>query len=304
MSEQYDIFENVSAIYRKERDYMLSAITSFGVGGAAKLALFPNSAAELESAMKIIWEANLPYLIIGRGTNLLISDEGFDGIAVIIDGGIDSVFQMDGEKWRFGAGAALSNAIVYAAENGFGGLEEISGIPGSVGGAAKMNASAYEKSFYDKVISLKILTRKGITEIGADEIAAKYRGVKIPSDSIIVSAAMMLDEKAPSVIKKEIYDFNSRRAKSQPLSERSAGCIFKNPKGMHAGMLIENAGLKEKSIGGAMVSGKHANFIINKGEASAKDIVELIRYIREKVFEQFDIELELEVIPVGFRGKI
>ncbi len=304
MNEQDDIFENLSQICRTEQRYMLSAITSFAIGGTAKLAVFPNSAAELQNAMTVIWKANLPYLIIGRGTNLLVSDDGFDGIAAIIDGGIDNVFQIDGKRWHFGAGAALSNAISIAAKSGYSGLEEISGVPGSIGGAAKMNASAYEKSFYDKVVSLKILTRKGIEEIGVDKIAAKYRGAKVPDDTVILSATMMLDEKSPDSIFKEIKKFNSSRAATQPLGERSAGCIFKNPEGHYAGMLIENAGLKGKAIGGAVVSKKHANFIINKNNATAQDIVELIRYTREKVFEQFNIELELEVIPVGFREKI
>ncbi|MCD6417990.1 UDP-N-acetylmuramate dehydrogenase [bacterium] len=304
MNRWEKIFENLSNICRAERNYLLSRITSFGVGGEAKVAIFPRTVAELERAMSVIRDSELPHFVIGRGTNLLVADSGYNGIVIFVDGGFDGVERLSDNIWTFGAGALMSAAVKKAAEQGFGGLEELAGIPGSVGGCAKMNASAYGKSFSDNIVFLNVLTRRGIGKISADEIGADYRRTAIENDVIILSAGVSLEEKPPAEIDGRIMEFNRMRVRSQPIDQKSAGCIFKNPEGMHAGALIDEAGLKGKSVGGAMVSQKHANFIINRGKATASDIVELIRYVKNEVMKKFGVELELEVIPLGFDGEI
>lgn len=299
-----DIAGALSTMCHIEREKKLSEITSLCVGGPARIVAHPKRKSQIESVLRYIWENDLKYIAIGRGTNLLPADDGYDGVVIVIDGGINKVSYVADELWLFEAGASLSTAIMTAAREGFRGLEALAGIPGSVGGAAKMNAGAYDVSFWQKTKSVELLTQTGPRKINASSVDAEYRRTTIPAGAVITSLLVELEKGSPAEIIRQIERFNSRRAETQPINERSAGCIFKNPAGMHAGMLIEKAGLKGKRIGGAMISPLHANFIINTGDATAEDIVKLIETIQETVQKKFGITLELEVIKVGFEQSL
>ncbi|MCD6595829.1 UDP-N-acetylmuramate dehydrogenase [bacterium] len=301
MTDWNNISEKLSDFGIVERDKRLAQLTSFGVGGPAKIVLKSFDKNRLIDCMKIIWDKNLSYYIIGKGTNLLVSDDGFDGIIIQIDGGLDNISQIDGNIWQWQSGISLKSAIETCIDNGFGGIEELAGIPGSVGGAAIMNASAYDVSFFDKVKSADILILEaGIEKIESAKFKPKYRGIEIPDGAILISVELELDEVKPIVASQKVLKVLALRAKNQPIDKKSAGCIFKNPDGMHAGKLIDDAGLKGISINDAMVSPIHSNFIVNNGKASATDIMKLIEIVRKKVFEKYSVELELEVKTLGF----
>ena len=300
MTEWKKIASELSKISDAQIERGLAGLTSFGVGGAARLAVFPKSRDELENVMIQLWNRNIKNVVIGRGTNLLIADTGFDGAIVVIDGGIDKVFQTPNGLWIFEAGASLTQAIIAAANSGYAGLENLAGIPGSVGGAVKMNAGAYGVSFADKLVSLELLTNNGFAEINANEIMREYRKINLTNDAVIVSANVQLEKDESRSVIERIENINNTRAQTQPLREKSAGCIFKNPEGMHAGMMIDRAGLKAKRVGGAMVSTIHANFIVNTGNATADDIMKLIETVRKEVLKIFGVMLELEIVTIGF----
>ena len=301
MTDWDDIAKRLADFGVVERDRKLATLTSFGVGGDARIVIEPFDKNSLADCIRIIWDENLPYYVIGKGTNLLVSDNGFDGIIVKIDGGIDKIEHLDGSLWHWESGASLKSAIEKCIESGFGGIEQLAGIPGSVGGATVMNASAYGVSFFDKVKSVEILSRgNGIQKFSSNELEPTYRGIEISDGSIVISVDIALDRVSPELAREEIAKYLSLRAENQPIDKKSAGCIFKNPEGLYAGKLIEDAGLKGFKINDAMVSPVHSNFIVNNGKASATDIMKLIEIIRKKVFEKFSVELELEVKTLGF----
>ncbi len=301
MRDWDEIFATVSAICSAERNVRLSLLTSFGVGGEAAVVAKPASKDELRELFAFLRREGLPSFVLGRGTNVLASDDGFDGVVVLVEGGLDDVVHEGGCRWRLGAGAGLTDAIARIAEAGYGGMELLAGIPGSVGGAVVMNAGAFGCQFLDRTVFVEVLTAQGKFEtLVRDELAPSYRSVRLPDGAVVVSATVELSKADRDELSRRIDEVLRSRSMSQPLSERSAGCVFKNPPGMHAGELIERAGLKGLRVGGAMVSNKHANFIVNTGGAQARHIVELIEIIRREVAERFGVELELEIKLLGF----
>jgi len=279
-----------------ERDKPFKELTSLGVGGPAKIVATPHSREELSKLMEFLWSENLTSIVIGKGTNLLASDNGYDGVVIRIDGGFEKVERLDEGLWLFEAGCPLESAIRTTAEAGYAGLENLAGIPGSVGGAVRMNASAYETSFFDRIEKVELLVYQlGFFEFPSEKLSPEYRSIDIPANAIIISTTVKLEPIDSGFIQERIDEKLSLRAETQPISERSAGCIFKNPSGLHAGKLIEDTGLKGFKVGDAMISHIHANFIVNAGNATADDIMKLIEIISNEVEKKFAVELELEI---------
>ncbi len=305
---EYDwdkIARELSEFVDVQREKPLAEMTSFGVGGPARVVVQPIDSEEMRAVFDYLWETQLPYFIIGNGTNLLVSDRGFDGVVIAASYDLGQIVHKGGNRWVWGAGVSLWRGINRAAGRGFGGLEPLAGIPGSVGGAVVMNAGAYGKSFFDVVRSVELLLPgEGYVSLSPEQLEPDYRGAKIPEGALVSAVELELDPKNPAEIKGEITEYISRRARTQPINEKSAGCVFRNPPGLHAGKLIDEAGLKGYSIGGAQVSPVHANFIVNRGGATAEDIVALIRLVRQTVKEKFGVELELEIKTLGFDEEI
>lgn len=282
-----------------EERVMLSTMTSFGIGGPADLLVRARNEVELAKCLRIISQEGIPIFVIGRGTNILASDEGFKGAILKIEN--IEISEVGRGRFRFGAGIALDAVVEYTANKGFADAMEFAGIPGSFGGAIAMNAGAWEKSTSNVLDNIEAFDLNG-NPIDVDiRDIFDYRTFKRRGESVIFSGTIKLEiEDDPKNIRDRRKQILSKRTKTQPLTDRSAGCVFKNPQGDHAGRLIDIAGLKGFSVGDASVSEIHANFIVNKGEATASDVLKLIEKIREIILEKFGIELELEIIKLGF----
>ena len=274
--------------------------TTFKVGGNAQVFVTVNSKEELSVLMKYISSENISYFILGKGSNLLVSDSGIKGVVVTLSGEFSDIKIMDGNKIVAGAGASLMKLCRYAQENSLSGLEFAYGIPGSVGGAVFMNAGAYGGEMKDCLVSADYITPQGETgTFTKDELNLGYRtSVFRNKNYIITSCTLSLKEDNREIIKEKMDDLLGRRRSKQPLEYPSAGSTFKRPEGAFAGTLIESCGLKGYTIGGACVSEKHAGFIINKGGATFEDIDSLIKEVQKKVKDETGYFLETEVIRI------
>jgi UDP-N-acetylmuramate dehydrogenase len=275
-------------------------LCSFRVGGKIRVVIKPKSARELESLYSYLNESGIRNIVLGRGTNVVFSDEGYDGAVVSLSALSRVDFDITDDNCIVaGAGASLASVAVFARDNGLTGLEFAHGIPGSVGGGVYMNAGAYGGEISAVLKSCLIFDRaRGILFIaGGDECDFSYRHSVFMDnkDLLIVFATFSLQCGDPNEIKAKMDEYKSKRTASQPLEYPSAGSTFKRPEGYFAGKLIEDAGLKGYTVGGAQVSEKHAGFVINKGEASASDIKKLIEHIKKEVKEKFDVSLQCEV---------
>ncbi|MBR6401941.1 MAG: UDP-N-acetylmuramate dehydrogenase [Eubacterium sp.] len=277
----------------------MSKHTTFRVGGNASKYYKVKTLDGLVQVMNICKEEGRKPLVIGNGSNLLVSDKGIDGTVIEIGNGFDSI-QVSGNEMTVEAGAMLSKVSKTALENGLTGLEFASGIPGTIGGAVYMNAGAYDGEMKDVLISVKALVDGEIVDIPAEDMKLSYRhSYAMEKDMIIVGVVLGLKPGDKTEIENKMNDFNNRRREKQPLEYPSAGSTFKRPEGYFAGKLIMDSGLSGKSIGGAMVSPKHCGFVINSDNATASDIYKLIRYIQSEVSDIFDVELETEVRLIG-----
>ncbi len=287
--KKIEIKENVS----------LKELTTFKIGGNAEIFVSVKDADEVAYVMKKVKEYNMPLFVLGKGSNLLVSDKGVKGVVLNMCG-IDDI-RFEGSKVICGAGLHLQKLCALALEKGLSGLEFAFGIPGSVGGALYMNAGAYGGEIKDCVVSAKCIDKEGNTLVlSRDEMALGYRtSVFKNSGYIITEATFSLKEDDKEQIKARMNDFMSRRKDKQPLEFASAGSTFKRPQGHFAGALIEKNGLKGLSVGDAAVSEKHAGFVINKGSAKSEDVKELIEIIKKTVYENDGVILEPEVIFVG-----
>lgn len=275
--------------------------STFRIGGNADVLVVPQNLLQIKTLFSYIKENSIPYIVIGNGSNLLFSDEGFRGIVVKIGSefsGIESTLTDDGMILNVKAGTLLSRLAAFAYENSLTGLEFASGIPGSVGGAILMNAGAYDgeisqvlfESMYLDINTMSV----GTKSFEMHEFA--YRHSSYEDDGfIILSGSFKLKTGNKDDILFKMKDLNSRRVSKQPLEFPSAGSTFKRPVGHFAGKLIEDAGLRGFSIGGAQVSEKHCGFVINKGGATCSDILNVIEYVKSTVFDKFGVELETEV---------
>lgn len=295
-----NFLENENIEYRQNEP--MRAHTTFKIGGEADIFIIPASPAALISAVKKCAELEIPYFILGNGSNLLVSDGGIEG-AVISLAGINGI-SAEGEKITCGAGAMLSSVCLKALSLSLTGLEFAYGIPGTAGGALYMNAGAYGGQMADVIESAECLTASGeIKTLKKEDMRLGYRSSVFKKGGlIIISLTLALKKGDKAEIKAEMDELLNRRKQKQPLEYPSAGSTFKRPEGYFAGALIEKNGLKGLSVGGAQVSEKHAGFVINRGGATAADVKALIGKIQKKVFENDGVMLEPEVIFTGRNG--
>ena len=281
----------------------MSCHTSFKIGGAADIFISVRSANELSVIFKKCGELNIPRFIIGKGSNLLVSDLGLEG-AVISLLGLNGI-SVSGEEITCGAGAALSDVCRAALRNSLTGLEFAYGIPGSIGGAVYMNAGAYGGEISGAVLSAECMTADGSTvKVEAKDMNFGYRkSVFKENGTTVISAVLRLHKGDKREIKEKMEDYISRRKSKQPLEYPSAGSFFKRPEGYFAGALIEKNGLKGAAVGGAQVSEKHAGFIINRGGATAADVMKLSQKVSDTVSAKDGVSLEREVIFIGREEK-
>ena len=277
----------------------MSKHTTFRVGGNADIFVSP-AIDKIPDVVKLAKEYEIPLTIIGNGSNLLVGDKGIRGLVIAISKDAGNI-TIEGTKMTIEAGCLLSKAAAEAAKKGLSGIEPMSGIPGSIGGALVMNAGAYGGEMKDVIVGATVVTEDGaIEELTAEELELSYRHSSISEKNyIVLSATVALTPKEEHLIREEMADYKNRRVEKQPLEYPSAGSTFKRPEGYFAGKLIQDAGLRGYTVGGAQVSEKHCGFVINKGNATATDILQLIKDVQDKVYQQFQVRLEPEVKMIG-----
>ena len=273
--------------------------TSFKIGGECDYFVIPKNSQQLKAVINKAKELNLPVFVLGKGSNLLVSDNGVEGVVISMLG-LNEI-EVNGDEITAGAGVSVAALCVAALNNGLSGLEFAYGIPGSVGGGLYMNAGAYGGEFSDTVIKAEYLSYEGeLVTVDAKDMALGYRtSIFKQNGGIILSATFKLKQGESQKIKAAMDDFMDRRKTKQPLEYPSAGSTFKRPTGYFAGALIEENNLKGVSLGGAMVSEKHAGFVINYDNATANDVKGLMAKIQKTVKENNGVELEPEIIFVG-----
>jgi UDP-N-acetylmuramate dehydrogenase len=277
----------------------MSQYTTFRVGGRVDAIYFTQELSHLKRMVSYLSGEGIPYLVVGRGSNLLVKDGGLQGVVIILQGELATIEQ-NNRIIVAGGGLSIGKTLSYCKLKGLSGLEFLAGIPGTMGGAVAMNAGAFGKDMGSMVQDIEMITRQGdLVVMDKSQINFSYRTASIPRGAVIVKAGFELSKEDPDTMAERIADYMSRRRAKQPLEYPSGGSIFKNPPNDYAGRLIENAGLKGKRIGKALISPKHANFIVNTGGARAEDILALMDLAREKVREETGIELEPEIKVVG-----
>ena len=279
----------------------MSEHCSFKIGGPARLMLLPSSAEEAASALAILRSSGAQVLIVGSCSNLLIPDEGYPGAVVRMSKPASSMELLDAARIRAQAGATLNALAVFAARHGLTGLEFAHGIPGSVGGGVAMNAGAYGGEMRDVLESAEYVDADGvISTLSGDALGLSYRHSAFSdTDKLITSAVFRLTPGDGEAVRARMNELIEKRRASQPLDMPSAGSTFKRPKTGYAAALIDQAGLKGLSVGGAMVSTKHAGFVVNAGGATYSDVIELMREVRRRVYEFSGVLLEPEVKIIG-----
>jgi UDP-N-acetylmuramate dehydrogenase len=267
--------------------------TSMGVGGPAAVMAFPRTTAELRETLGVRRDTKTPHRILGGGSNLVVVDEGLDELVVNtremchVSVGKDGVVTAEG-------GAGMIRTVVRCCRAGWRGLESAVGIPGSVGGAAVMNAGAYGFSISDVLKEIVVLDESGERSEPPEGWRFHYRGSSIPEGSAVAEITVALQPGDAEALAKETRELQLQRVRSQPAG-RNAGCVFKNPRGAQAGRIIDSLGLKGTRRGGAVVSERHANFVVNDSGATATDVLEILDLVRERVAREAKVELELEV---------
>ena len=273
----------------------MSQHTSFRVGGPAELFLKPE-AGQIGDIIYLCHQNGMPYVVLGNGSNILVADSGIAGVVIEIGNNLSDI-SINKNKLIAGAGATLSNCAQMAAQKGLSGMEELAGIPGSIGGAVTMNAGAYGGEIKNILSRVKVIDQQGeMQTLPVEELQLGYRTSVIQQNHfIVVEAEFELCEGEESHIRQKMKELSQRRIEKQPLDYPSAGSTFKRPPNNYAGKLIMDAGLAGYRVGGAMVSQKHCGFIINYDHATATDIMSLIQQVQQKVYDQFQIWLEPEV---------
>ena len=299
----YAMKEYVESILKEEQIRFrepMHKYTSFRTGGEADCMLFVDNAEQLGKILHYMHLTGNEYFLLGNGTNLLVSDKGYDGTVIKLGQGM-SRLHVEGERIYVEAGALLSQTARRAQEAGLTGMEFASGIPGSIGGGLVMNAGAYDGEMSQIVESVTVMNEDGeIMELDCDTMEFGYRTSAIKNRSfVVVETALHLKKGEPDSIRARMDEFAVRRKAKQPLEYPSAGSIFKRPEGYYAGKLIMDAGMRGYRIGGAQVSEKHCGFIINTGNATSEDIAELMAEVQERVKERFRVDLEPEIVRLG-----
>lgn len=278
-------------------DEPLKKHTSFKIGGNASLFVIPENDEALSKLLKKCYDENIRTVIIGNGSNLLVSDDGIDAVVILMTRENGEIRLVNETEIYCDAGVSLTKVCRFALEHSLSGLEFAFGIPGSVGGAVFMNAGAYGGEIKDVITKCEYMTADGTRgELNSQEMLLGYRtSVFNKNNCVITGAYFKLSKDSQDAVKERMNDFLSRRKAKQPLEYPSAGSTFKRPEGYFAGALIEQSGLKGFSVGGAQVSEKHAGFVINKNNATAKDVMDLVKYIQKKVKDDSGVDLEPEI---------
>ena len=283
-------------IGKVEKSPLLSKYTTYKVGGKALAIVYPKNVVNLIRLLKLLREEKVKYKILGNGSNVLFSDSSFEGIIIKLSS-FDEVEFLSNNKIRVGAGYSLIKLSLLTAKKGLAGLEFASGIPGTVGGAVFMNAGAYKSDMGYVVQEVKVLTPDyKIITLENKELNFHYRSsfLQRHPEYICLDVVIKLKKGNKELLNEVINERRERRRESQPLEYPSAGSVFRNPDGGFAGKMIEDLGLKGYSKGGAKVSEKHANFIINYNKATSKDIKELIDYVHDEVLKEYNVDLKIE----------
>ena len=274
--------------------------TTYGIGGPADLMIFPKNKQDLIKIIKIINENKIQLTILGSGSNVLVSDDGIRGVVISLKNSLKQIEVADNILYAE-CGTMLGKIVKYAVKNDLIGLENLNGVPGTLGGALIMNAGAWGGEISENLVHVELINSKSeVKKIQKKDLNFSYRQSSFDKDDILLSAKFNLKKADKNIIKENFMVAQSGRKKSQPLNKRSAGSLFKNPKNISAGKLLDDAGLKGFSIGDAKISEKHANFFINDGNASSSDMLMLIKKAHQKVKDRFNVNLSLEVKLLGF----
>jgi UDP-N-acetylmuramate dehydrogenase len=280
-------------------DAPMRQFTSIKVGGPADSLFFPKNVDELRKVVRYARRRSIPFLILGKGTNLIVKDRGIRGWVISLTQGMKKV-QLEGEVVEAEAGLLLQRLVQFSIQKGLTGLEPFFGIPGTVGGGLVMNAGAWGVELKDVLLSVTLMKEDGeVIERSRPRLKFSYRVLALPPSWIILKGRLQLKKGKKEEILEQIKSYSEIRKRTQPLDYPSAGSIFKNPKEGPAGKWIEEAGLKGFRMGQAMVSDRHANFIINMGKATAEDVINLMECVEKKIYEEKGISLEREVRVVG-----
>jgi UDP-N-acetylenolpyruvoylglucosamine reductase len=299
-----ELSARVTAATVVRADEPLAKRTTLRVGGPADLFVEPASEADLSVVLRFCREKNLPFTMLGRGSNLLIRDGGIRGVVISLMHANFSRIQISGDKIHCGAGVKLKTIAVEARRHGLAGLEFIEGIPGSLGGSMRMNAGAMGSWLFDAIDTVRFMDYEGkAQERKAAEVQVEYRGCPLFKNHIALGAVLKGEPASVQTVTERMTTYSHKRWESQPAAP-SAGCIFKNPKTIPAGKLIDELGLKGTRVGGAVVSDVHGNFIVNEGNATARDVLNLIEVIRERARSArgVDLETEVEILGQDLRG--
>ena len=301
--ELEEIFSEIS--FEGDVRYMepMMKHTSLRIGGPADLFVVPRNLSSLKNILSVLNRKKIPFFIIGGGTNILIKDGGIDGVVISLASFKKIEILSENEmnvRVYVETGTPLQRLVNFSKEKGYSGIEGLAGIPGFVGGAICGNAGAFGYEMKDIIISVSVMNNEGnVKNQGAETIDFGYRRSGIPSAGLLLSSEILLKKDDKKHVSAKIEDFLKRKWESQPLSEPSAGCIFKNPPELSAGKLIEEAGCKGMRMGGVEVSSTHADFFINKGKARAVDFIRLMEEVTQRVKEKFQVILEPEIKIVG-----
>jgi UDP-N-acetylmuramate dehydrogenase len=278
--------------------------TTLAIGGPAEALASPLTTTTLSQLVGYLFSEGIPYLVLGKGSNLLVKDGGIKGVVIDLSAGLGRIrlVEENGAEALIEAQAGAPNSKLnqFTANRGLAGLEFLSGIPGSIGGSVFMNAGTKEGEMMDAVDSLTMMDRTGnIKTLPIEDIHFSYRHLQLPSGAIILAGRFKVCRTDQEDLREEMTRILEYRRRQHPLNVASAGCVFKNPEGQAAGKIIEQLGLKGATVGGAQVSTMHANFIVNMGNATSSDFLELIDMVRERVYQEIGIELAMELMIVG-----
>ena len=279
----------------------MSKHTTFRIGGPASVFVTPESEEDLVAAIRICRSQGAPYFILGNGSNLLVSDQGYDGVVVHIGSGMKKITVKE-TQITAKSGAMLSQVAHAALEHGLTGMEFAAGIPGSLGGACMMNAGAYGGEMSQILVGVRALDPEGnVIDLATDQLDLGYRhSIMMEKQYVVMGARIQLKKGDPKLIQEKMNELKEKRVSKQPLEFPSAGSTFKRPEGAFAGKLIMDAGLRGLRVGDAMVSEQHCGFVINAGRATAKDVCSVIAHVQQVVMDKFGRKLEPEIRFLGF----
>ena len=281
----------------------LDRLTTIGCGGPAALLLEIDSSEKLAAVMSVAAAHDIKWFVLGYGSNLLVADEGWDGLVIRLTGELKECEAQSGGRFECGAGAPLSRAASVAANAGLSGLEPLAGIPGTVGGAIAMNAGAWETEIGSLTARVLLCQPGECRALEADSLSFSYRRCELPEGSVVTRVVLALEPADPEAIQETMAEYSRRRGDGQPSGERTFGSVFRNPaEGASAGELLDRSGCKGLEHGGAAVSQVHANFIVNRGTATAADVIWLMDECRRRVHDSDGIVLEPEVRFLGDIG--